>query len=79
MQLNKKLQKVKPHIIGSTYKLWNLPIGSTVKRHNFMVKDKEVRSFKIIEQLGSISWCKTNWGGTFHLDASLEASLIKIN
>lgn len=75
----KNSHMAKNHVIGDTYKLWNLPVKSVVARPNFKVKGQDVITFKIIEQTGNISYCKTSWGEIFCLDASLEASLIKFN
>ena len=77
--MNKNSHVIKTPTIGNAYKLWSLPAGSTVKRPNFKIRGQEVESFKIIEQIGATACCETNWGEMFHLDASLEASLIKFN
>lgn len=79
MQINKNSFLGKKHIAGNTYKLWSLPTGSTVARPNLKVKGQDVKSFKIVEQTGSSSYCETSWGEMFNLDASLEALLIKFN
>lgn len=79
MQINKNSFLTRIPVAGNTYKLWSLPTGSTVTRPNFRVRGQDVKSFKIIEQTGTSSYCETNWGEMFQLDASLEASFIKFN
>jgi hypothetical protein len=79
MQTNKNSFLAKAPVAGTMYKLWSLPTGSTVERPNVLVRNQEVKSFRIVEHAGSISYCETNWGEMFHLDASLEASFIKFN
>jgi len=79
MQTNKNSQWIQSPVIGNMYKLWSLPTGSVVKRDNFKIGGVEVKSFKIVEQIGATACCETHWGEMFHLDASLEASLIKFN
>lgn len=62
---------------GTSYKLWSLPIGTVAKRNGLKIGGKEVNSFQILEHVPSAVYVEADWGYVFHLDSSLEATIVK--
>lgn len=75
-QIEKTSPFIKRPIKGTSYKLWSLPIGTVAKREGLKIGGKEVTSFKILEQMPTAVYVESDWGYVFHLDASLEATVV---
>lgn len=76
MQLQKNPYFVNKPASGKSYKLWSLPVGSTVIREGLKLSEREVGPFQIVRQSGDITFGKTNWDYEFHLDASLDVTAV---
>lgn len=76
MQIEKKSHFVKNPKRGISYKLWSLPIGTKATRAGLTVSGKEVKTFQIVEHTMSATYVKSDWAYVFHLDASLEATVV---
>lgn len=76
MELQKNPYFVSQPASGKSYKLWSLPIGSSVIREGLKIVGKEVGPFQIVKQAGDTTIGKTSWDYTFHLDASLDVTAV---
>ena len=74
MELQKNPYFVSQPTSGKSYKLWSLPIGSTVIREGLKIVGREVGPFQIVKQVGETTIGKTSWDYIFHLDASLDVT-----
>ena len=60
--------------LGSDYKLWSLPIGTTVIRKNLKIENKKIKNFTILEQHGNFTICKSD-KYEFYLDSSIVVTI----